>query len=29
MVIFVGSGIFKAEDPLERAKAVVIATTYF
>ncbi len=27
--IFVGSGIFKAEDPLERAKAVVIATTYF
>ena len=26
--IFVGSGIFKAEDPLERAKAVVIATTY-
>jgi len=27
--IFVGSGIFKAEDPLERARAVVIATTYF
>lgn len=27
--IFVGSGIFKAEDPLERAKAVVLATTYF
>lgn len=27
--VFVGSGIFKAEDPLERAKAVVIATTYF
>ena len=27
--IFVGSGIFKAEDPLERAKAIVIATTYF
>jgi pyridoxal 5'-phosphate synthase pdxS subunit len=27
--IFVGSGIFKAEDPLERAKSVVIATTYF
>lgn len=26
--IFIGSGIFKAEDPLERAKAVVIATTY-
>ncbi|HEX7274500.1 MAG TPA: pyridoxal 5'-phosphate synthase lyase subunit PdxS [Nitrososphaeraceae archaeon] len=27
--IFVGSGIFRAEDPLERAKAVVIATTYY
>src|ERR687883_1744557 len=27
--IFVGSGIFKAEDPFERAKAVIIATTYF
>ena len=27
--IFVGSGIFKAEDPLERAKAMVLATTYF
>ena len=26
--IFVGSGIFKAEDPAERARAVVIATTY-
>ena len=26
--IFVGSGIFKADDPVERAKAVVIATTY-
>ncbi|MEM4076171.1 MAG: pyridoxal 5'-phosphate synthase lyase subunit PdxS, partial [Metallosphaera sp.] len=24
--IFVGSGIFKSEDPLERAKAVVLAT---
>lgn len=27
--VFVGSGIFKAEDPAERAKAVVIATTYY
>jgi pyridoxal 5'-phosphate synthase pdxS subunit len=27
--IFVGSGIFKAEDPAERARAVVIATTYY
>ncbi len=27
--IFVGSGIFKAEDALERAKAVVLATTYW
>ncbi|MEM2759962.1 MAG: pyridoxal 5'-phosphate synthase lyase subunit PdxS [Nitrososphaerales archaeon] len=26
--VFVGSGIFKAEDPAERARAVVIATTY-
>jgi len=26
--IFVGSGIFKADDPAERARAVVIATTY-
>jgi pyridoxal 5'-phosphate synthase pdxS subunit len=26
--VFVGSGIFKAEDPPERARAVVIATTY-
>ncbi|MEM2663168.1 MAG: pyridoxal 5'-phosphate synthase lyase subunit PdxS, partial [Metallosphaera sp.] len=24
--IFVGSGIFKSEDPLERAKAIVLAT---
>jgi len=27
--IFVGSGIFKSEDPLKRAKAIVAATTYF
>jgi len=27
--IFVGSGIFKAEDPMERAKAIVLATTYW
>jgi pyridoxal 5'-phosphate synthase pdxS subunit len=27
--IFVGSGIFKAEDPLARAKAIVAATTYY
>jgi pyridoxal 5'-phosphate synthase pdxS subunit len=27
--IFVGSGIFKSRDPLERAKAVVLATTYY
>jgi pyridoxal 5'-phosphate synthase pdxS subunit len=26
--LFVGSGIFKSEDPLERAKAIVAATTY-
>ncbi len=26
--VFVGSGIFKADDPSERARAVVIATTY-
>ena len=26
--IFVGSGIFKSEDPLERAKAIVLATAY-
>jgi len=26
---FVGSGIFKSEDPLKRAKAIVAATTYF
>jgi pyridoxal 5'-phosphate synthase pdxS subunit len=27
--IFVGSGIFKAEDPMSRAKAIVEATTHF
>lgn len=27
--IFVGSGIFKSEDPVERARAIVIATTYW
>ena len=27
--VFVGSGIFKSEDPVSRAKAVVEATTYF
>lgn len=27
--IFVGSGIFKSEDPIERARAIVIATTYW
>src|SRR5258708_13458567 len=27
--LFVGSGIFKSEDPLKRAKAIVPATTYF
>jgi pyridoxal 5'-phosphate synthase pdxS subunit len=27
--IFVGSGIFKSKDPLERAKAVVMATAHF
>ncbi|TMD05060.1 MAG: pyridoxal 5'-phosphate synthase lyase subunit PdxS [Chloroflexi bacterium] len=26
--VFVGSGIFKSEDPLRRAKAIVAATTY-
>lgn len=26
---FVGSGIFKSEDPLARAKAIVLATTHF
>lgn len=27
--VFVGSGIFKSEDPAERAAAIVHATTYF
>ncbi|MEM2995727.1 MAG: pyridoxal 5'-phosphate synthase lyase subunit PdxS [Candidatus Bathyarchaeia archaeon] len=27
--IFVGSGIFKSEDPLERAQAIVLATAFF
>jgi pyridoxal 5'-phosphate synthase pdxS subunit len=27
--VFVGSGIFKSEDPLSRAKAIVEATTHF
>lgn len=27
--VFVGSGIFKSEDPFERAKAIVAATTYY
>ena len=27
--VFVGSGIFKAEDPMERAKAIVLATTFY
>jgi pyridoxal 5'-phosphate synthase pdxS subunit len=27
--VFVGSGIFKSEDPAERARAIVIATTYY
>src|SRR5919198_2682670 len=27
--VFVGSGIFKAVDPTERARAVVLATTYY
>jgi pyridoxal 5'-phosphate synthase pdxS subunit len=27
--VFVGSGIFKSQDPLERARAIVIATTYW
>jgi len=27
--IFVGSGIFKSADPLERAQAIVLATTYW
>ena len=27
--IFVGSGIFKSEDPAKRARAIVKATAYF
>ena len=27
--VFVGSGIFKSEDPATRAKAIVEATTHF
>jgi pyridoxal 5'-phosphate synthase pdxS subunit len=27
--IFVGSGIFKSKDPIERAKAIVLATTFW
>jgi pyridoxal 5'-phosphate synthase pdxS subunit len=27
--VFVGSGIFKSEDPARRARAIVDATTYF
>jgi pyridoxal 5'-phosphate synthase pdxS subunit len=27
--VFVGSGIFKSEDPARRAKAIVMATTHF
>ena len=27
--VFVGSGIFKSEDPAERARAIVHATTYY
>jgi pyridoxal 5'-phosphate synthase pdxS subunit len=27
--VFVGSGIFKSDEPLKRAKAIVAATTYF
>ena len=27
--VFVGSGIFKSEDPKSRAEAIVGATTYF
>jgi len=26
---FVGSGIFKSEDPAKRAKAIVVATTHY
>ena len=27
--VFVGSGIFKSEDPAPRARAIVLATTYY
>ncbi|HEX2259534.1 MAG TPA: pyridoxal 5'-phosphate synthase lyase subunit PdxS, partial [Actinomycetota bacterium] len=27
--VFVGSGIFKSQDPAKRARAIVEATTYF
>ena len=27
--VFVGSGIFKSEDPAERARAIVLATTFY
>jgi pyridoxal 5'-phosphate synthase pdxS subunit len=27
--VFVGSGIFKSDDPMPRAKAIVEATTHF
>ena len=27
--VFVGSGIFKSDDPEKRAKAIVLATTYY
>jgi pyridoxal 5'-phosphate synthase pdxS subunit len=27
--VFVGSGVFKSEDPLERAKSIVLAVTYW
>lgn len=27
--VFVGSGIFKSEDPVERARAIVLATTHY
>ena len=27
--VFVGSGIFKSGDPAKRAKAIVLATTYY
>jgi pyridoxal 5'-phosphate synthase pdxS subunit len=27
--VFVGSGIFKSDDPAQRARAVVLATTFY